>query len=390
MTDKNQTEQDASYLYRWNYGEQRAYDALEKKKKRRNGVLTYAIVMTAVFLLCFAMLAGALIWYGAEESLPEEPVQESNKLSTSDVAELVNPSTVLIYAANDSSYAHGTGFFLREDGYIATNYHVVKGRDYYDVTLYDGTKLEAELVGYSAADDLAVLKIKGTGYPVLALGDSDALRVGDVAIAVGNPAGPDAAWTTTQGIVSALKREVTMEGATAIETMTMIQTDAALNPGNSGGPLCNDRGEVIGVVTLKLNDNEGISFAIPINGAIEILNAIIKDGHANNVNSSVSKVRPTIGISGGTIKKGDEYTLGGTLYAAGRDGVIVSSVNANGGAARVLQVADIIIAFDGVKVTTMEELIELLYTHKVGDVVAITVWRNNQEVTVNVTLGAAN
>lgn len=398
MTEKNQnqmdTEKDASYVYRWNYGEQCAHDAWEKKQKRRNGVIVYAIVMTAVFLLCFAMLAGALVWYGSEgpieEESTEEQPEEKVEMSVGDVAEIVNPATVLIYAANDTAYAHGTGFFLREDGYIATNYHVLEGRDYYSVTLYNGKELEAKLVGFSEADDLAVLKIAGMGYPVLAAGDSDKLRVGDVAIAVGNPSGPDASWTTTQGIISALNREVTLEGEVSIETMTMIQTDAALNPGNSGGPLCNDRAEVIGVITLKLNDNEGISFAIPINGAMEILNAIIKDGNANNVNSSVSKVRPTMGITGGTIQKGDAYTYGGTEYKAGRSGVIVSSVNAKGAARGVLRVADIIIGLEGKTITTMEELIDLLYTFKVGDTVAVTVWRDGRELTVLLTLGAAN
>ena len=391
MTEKNQmdTEKDASYVYRWNYGEQCAYDAWEKKQKRRNGVIVYAIVMTAVFLLCFSMLTGALIWYGSDvPPVESEPDTENSGLTTGDVAELVNPTTVLIYAANESSYAHGTGFFLRENGYIATNYHVLEGRDYYSVTLYDGKELEAELVGYSAADDLAVLKIEGTGYPVLTVGDSDQLRVGDVAIAVGNPAGPDASWTTTQGIISALNREVTLEGQVSIETMTMIQTDAALNPGNSGGPLCNDRGEVIGVITLKLTENEGISFAIPINGAMEILNAIIKDGNADNVDSSISKVRPTIGIQGGTVRVGDEYTYAGKKYTADRNGVIVSSVSATGAAKNALQVTDIILAFEGTPIETMEELIDLLYTYKVGDKVLITVWRNGAEITVSVTLGA--
>lgn len=391
MAEKNQMdrEKDASYVYRWNYGEQCAYEARIKQQKRRHGVMVYAIVMTAVFLLCFAMLTGALVWYGSNPPMDTETETESAELSVGDVAEIVNPTTVLIYAANKDSYAHGTGFFLRENGYIATNYHVLEGRDYYSVTLYDGKELEAKLVGYSVADDLAILKIEGSGYPVLAVGDSDQIRVGDVAIAVGNPSGPDASWTTTQGIISALNREVTLEGSTSIETLTMIQTDAALNPGNSGGPLCNGRGEVIGIVTLKLSENEGISFAIPINAAMEILNAIIKDGNADNVNSSVSKVRPTIGIQGGTVHVGDEFTYMGQKYTAERNGVIVSSVSATGAAKNALQVTDIIVAFDGKPIQTMEDLIEVLYTYRVGDRVSITVWRNGAEVTVSVTLGAA-
>ena len=397
MTENNQKDiQDPSYAYRWNYGEQAAYDAWQKQKKRRNGVVIYAVVMTAVFLLCFAMLAGTLILYGSEPPAGGNPPLSGGAeageggMSTGDVAEIVIPSTVLIYAADQTSYAYGTGFFLREDGYIATNYHVLEGHTYYKVTLYSGKELDAELVGYSAPDDLAVLKVSGRGYPALDIGDSDALRVGDVAIAVGNPSGEDAPWTTTQGIISALNREVTVEGSTSIESLTMIQTDAALNPGNSGGPLCNDRAEVIGIVARKLTDNEGISFAIPINGAMEILNAIIKDGNADGVHSSVSKTRPTIGIKGGTIQQGDTYTYMGQEYTAARDGVLVSSVESNGAAKGKLQVADIIIGFDGKTVQNMEELIERLYSYRVGDTVEITVWRGDGEVTVSVTLGAAN
>ena len=390
MAENNQKEtQDASYTYRWNYGEQTAYDAWQKQKKRRNGVIVYAVVMTSVFLLCFAMLAGTLIWYGAEAPLGALSPNSDGAMSIGDVSDTVMPSTVLIYAADNTSYAYGTGFFIREDGYIATNYHILEGHTYCKVTLYEGEELEAEVVGYSAADDLAVLKISGHGYPALEIGDSDALRVGDVAIAVGNPSGTDAPWTTTQGIISALNREVTVEGASSIESLTMIQTDAALNPGNSGGPLCNDRAEVIGIVARKLTDNEGISFAIPINGAMEILNAIIKDGNADGVHSSVSKTRPTIGIKGGTIQQGGTYTYMGREYTAARDGVLVSSVDANGAAKDQLRVTDIIIGFDGVTVHDMEELIERLYSYKVGDTVDITVWRGNREVTVSVTLGAA-
>ena len=387
----------SAYTYRWSYDEQSAFDAYASQKKKSRGIAVNAIVMTAVFLLCFAVLIGTLIWYGAEPPVGNHsgngqqyyPVT-GDVLSTGDVAELIKPSTVLIYATGKTSSSYGTGFFLTSDGYIATNYHVLENKTTYTVTLYPGDEeLSAELIGYSAPDDLAVLKIKGRNYPAVQTGNSDALRVGDVAIAVGNPSGFDASWTTTQGIISALARPVTVNGTSSIEEMTMIQTDAALNPGNSGGPLCNNRGEVIGVVARKLTDTEGISFAIPINGAMEILNAIIRDGHANNVQSSITKVRPTVGITGGTIKKGDSYTYGGTTYTAGRGGVLVVTVDEKGAARNALKVCDIIIGFDGKSVTKMEDLTELLYQYKVGDKVDIIVWRDSAEVTVSVTLGKA-
>ena len=379
-----------SYLYRWNYGEQRTFDLRVVQNKKRSGLAVYALVMTAVFLLCFAVLLCTLIWY--EVDLPASETHDGTAgegMSTGDVAELVTPSTVLIYASDNISYGYGTGFFLRSDGYIATNYHVLEGKKYISVTLYSGEEYEAELIGYSAADDLAVIKIEGSGYPAVSIGDSDALRVGDVAIAIGNPSGTEASWSTTQGLISALNRAVTVEGSHSIEELTMIQTDAALNPGNSGGPLCNDRGEVVGVVARKLSDTEGISFAIPINGAMEILNAIIKDGDADGVQSSVSKVRPTIGITGGTVKTGDDYTYRGVQYTAARDGVLVSTVDSQGAASGILQVCDIIIAMDGEEVSNMEALIDLLYEYKVGDKVDITVWRDGEAVTVSIVLGGS-
>jgi serine protease Do len=139
-----------------------------------------------------------------------------------------------------------------------------------------------------------------------------------------------------------------------------------------------------------LSDYESIGLAIPINGAMEILNAIVETGSADGIQSSVSKKRPTIGISGGTIKKGDQYSLGGVVYRAEKDGVIVSTVDPNGAAADVIKVADIIVEFDGKPISDMDVLIEHLYSHKIGDKVSITVWRNGEAVEVSVVLGVGN
>ncbi len=397
MTEKEQKRRGSQtptpvYRYRWSYGEQRAFDESLAKKKKRSGIAVYAVIMTVVFSICFLLLAGSLIWYGTRLPIVSEENGETQApatggMSVGDVAEAVKPCTVLIYASGTTSYGYGTGFFIRENGYIATNQHVLEGRNRFSVTLYSGEVLEAEVVGLSRDDDLAVLKIDGHGYPVLPVGDSDALRVGDMAIAVGNPSGKEAPWTTTVGIISALDRKVEITSSNTINTLTMIQTDAALNPGNSGGPLCNDRGEVIGVVARKLTDTEGISFAIPINGAMEILEAILEKGNANSVDSSVSQVRPTIGITAASIKAGDPYTYGGESYIAGRDGVLVSTVDASGSAAGKLKVADIIIAMNGESVPDMDTLIEMLYACKVGDTAVFTVWRNGAEAMVSVTLG---
>mgnify|MGYP001084634289 CR=1 FL=1 len=382
------------YRYRWRYDEQCAYDAQMKKKQRKSGALVYALVTVFVFMLCFALLAATLIWYQAQPSnqgnVPIGGGQTGGALTTGQVSEIITPATVLVYAANETSYAYGTGFFLTTDGYLATNYHVVENADYYAVSLSDAPneRIEAELVGYRKNEDLAVLKIKGTGYVVPAIGNSDGLHVGDVAIAVGNPSGEDGAWSTTQGIVSALNRKVTVTVGTSAVELSMIQTDAALNPGNSGGPLCNDRAEVIGIVTRKKTDTEGISYALPINGAMEILRAIVEKGHADDVNPSFSKVRPVLGISCTTVEQGDEYTYRGQLCIAETDGILVTSITSGSGADGKLQVGDIICSMGGKRVRTVEELTEQLYTYSVGDEVSFKVQRNGESVTVKVELGA--
>ncbi len=377
-----------SYHYRWSYGEQSTYEMRHAKKQRKNSLLVYATVMTVVFLLCFALLAGVLVWY--QYGLPQPSGQGTapggESLSTGAVVDQMNPATVFIHAIGTTNQGRGTGFFIRSDGYIATNYHVIEGRYTINVTLYDGEVLEARIIGYSKADDLAVLKIEGVGYPVLKIGSSDAVRVGDTAIAVGHPSGDDAPWSATKGIISALDRKIDVESDGLPRRLTMLQTDAALNHGNSGGPLCNDRAEVIGVVARKQIDCEGVAYAIPINGAMEILNAIIKNGNAEGVISSISHVRPTIGIICGSVQKDVAYTYGGETGIAARDGVLVTDVTAGGAADGHLQKGDIVIAMDGEAIPDMEVLTDLLYNYRIGDRVTFRVWRNDAEINVSVTL----
>ena len=385
------------YRYRWSYEEQRAFDQRTRQKQKRSGALLYALITATVFLLCFALLVGMLVWYerqngingGAQPNAPSTNADGSG-LTAWEVSDAITPTTVLVYAQTSSSYSYGTGFFLTEDGYIATNYHVVRGAKYCAVSLASapGERIEAEIVGYRENEDLAVLKISGRGYPVPAIGDSDALRVGEKAIAVGNPGGEEGAWSTTQGIISALNRQVNVTVGKSTVELFMIQTDTALNPGNSGGPLCNDRAEVIGIITRKLPDSEGISYAIPINGAMEILEAIIKNGHANDVTPSFSKVRPILGITCTTVKKGDSYTYDNTPCIAETDGVLVTAITNGGSADGKLEVLDIIVALDGKKVNSVEELTTLLYSYSAGDQITVRVHRNGEKIEVKVKLGS--
>lgn len=380
---ENSVEAEPARVYLWDYNEQIRVDAARNRRKQRRGVLTYAIVMTVVFALCFSLLIGTLVWklpsVGSEEPTGEIP--------TTQIAEQAYPATVLVTALSDSGVSCGTGFFIRADGYIATNYHVIEGALQIEIALYSGQLFSASVVGYHSASDLAVLKIAGFGYPVIPIGNSDLLRAGERAVAIGHPEGEEASWTTTQGIISATNRTIVVENRTQIIEMNMIQTDAPVNPGNSGGPLCNGKGEVIGIVTRKLSDSESIGFAIPINGAMQIMTSIILNGNADDVDSTIAKVRPTIGITAGNIEKGTRYTYGNTVYTAAVSGIFVQTVTPNGAAWGILQPCDIITAFDGQKVTTMDEMLEILYKHKVGDVVKITVMRDGANVQVQVKLG---
>ena len=246
------------------------------------------------------------------------------------------------------------------------------------------------MVGYSAADDIAVLKISGNNYPALSIGNSDTLCVGETVVAVGHPLGIEAPWSTTVGVVSALNRQVTVQSTYEYCELNMFQTDAALNPGNSGGPICNLRGEVVGIATRKLRSSEGLGLAFPINGCMEIVEAIIKDGHSKNVVSSISKTRPNVGISCVDITRGETYTMNNQTHTAEADGVLITAVDSSYAAYKTLKTGDILIAIDGVSVTTMAELKALLYQYSAGDTATVTVIRNGEQKSLSLMLGAPN
>lgn len=285
--------------------------------------------------------------------------------------------------AQERESGYGTGIIISKEGYIVTNNHVIAGSNSVKVTLIDGTDYPATVVGADATTDIAVLKIEATGLTVAALGDSDALQVGETVVAIGNPLGSDLAGSVTAGIVSALGREISTNGY----SQKYIQTDAAINPGNSGGALVNIRGEVIGINTLKsylagYDDygmpigTEGIGFAIPINTAKPIIEQLIATG---------SVVRPGIGISC-LVDETNQFNPPGSP-----NGVTVVKV-AEGGPADVagLQPGDIITAVDGQEVTTVDELTSILHSHAVGDKVELNVWRKGQNYRAIVVVGDLN
>ncbi len=289
--------------------------------------------------------------------------------------------------STSNATATGSGIIISEDGYILTNNHVIStGSDdisnsnsYYQiseaskitVTLFgDTTEYEASIVGKDEETDLAVIKIDKTGLTKAEFADSDSIKVGEFAMAVGNPVGMDS--TVTCGIVSAVNREVTDSDG---KTYTLIQTDAAINSGNSGGALVNSEGKVIGINTLKLSGTgiEGIGFAIPINSTTDVTSQLIE----------YSKVkRPYIGITGMDLT--EELAKANNLVV----GVYVKSVEDFSSAEKAgIKPGDVIIEADGTKVTTMDDLNKIKNSHKIGDEMKIKVNRDGQERELTVTLG---
>ena len=400
-----------SYSFHWNYKDQLAIDRKEKEKKSRRGLYIYVTVLTAILLISFAALAATLAWYMQNQSvLPdateppevpqattpsptgpettEPPTVSQGQPSTATVVEKIKASVVLIEVGRSDSAGSGTGFFVSDDGYIATNYHVVEGAMQIRVTLYDGTVKNAELIGYRAEDDIAIIKIAGRKYPTLAIGNSDILMAGDVAIAVGNPGGADGGWTTTKGIISATNRILSVEEDAYFSEMKMLQTDAQVNPGNSGGPLCNEKGEVIGIITRKMSDYEGMGYAIPITDAMRTVNAIL-EGKLYGFVSSVSKSRPKIGITGSEIVKGERFTLDNKDYTAPVSGFFVLEVSTNSGAYGKIQVGDILCSVNGVTVTGLESFKNELYKCYVGQKVTFELYRKGYKMTVQITVGVS-
>ena len=279
--------------------------------------------------------------------------------------------------------ATGSGIVMSSDGYIVTNAHVIYDTESeYQMGKATSVKVvmgenhdeeyEAEIIGYDIQTDLAVLKINAEGLTPAEFGNSDELKVGELVVAIGNPLGFELYGTTTCGIVSAKNREVELED----KTMTLIQTDAAINAGNSGGMLLNSYGQVIGINSLKMGSSygeasvEGLGFAIPINDAAEIIKSLISDGYVTG--------RPQLGITGTTVtaEQAEFYHIPQGVYVYS-----VSEASATG-----LQQGDVITAVNGTAITTMEELTEQKNLYKAGETVTLRISRGGESMDVQITL----
>ena len=283
--------------------------------------------------------------------------------------------TTNVWGQVASASASGSGFILTSDGYVVTNNHVVEGATSVTVKLYNGDEYDAEIVGTDEMNDVALLKIDATGLQAVTIGDSDQIEVGEEVIAIGNPLG-ELTFTMTAGVVSALDREINTDG----KPINMLQTDVAINSGNSGGPLFDMNGNVIGITSAKYFGStssgasiEGISFAIPINDALRVIYDLQQYGRVTG--------RAYLGV---TVRDLDGTTA--STYGL-PTGPMIQSVEAGGCAEKAgLQQGDIIIGFNGSEIASYTDLVAALNKLKAGDTATITVFRAGAQVEASITL----
>ena len=376
-----------------------------KKRRKRSGG---RIARSAVALVLAAAMGFAGGFVGArvgnagnkvviqqvertDSSAASGTAVSSSGMTTAQVSEMVSPSVVVItteqvvysqwswYGQNQVESGAGSGVIISSDGYILTCAHVVSGASQITVTIGD-TDYTATVVGEDDTSDVAVLKIDATGLTPATVGDSDSLSVGDSVLAVGNPLG-ELGGTVTSGIVSALNRSVTIQGTSSTNTMSLIQMDASVSPGNSGGGLFNMNGELIGLVNAKSSssDAEGLGFAIPINDAIQVAQDLLENGYVSG--------RPYMGIT--YIAVTDAQTAAQLNVNA--YGVYVVDVVQGGPADKAgLKAGDRIVSIDGTEIAQKDDLGTLMQQHTAGDTLSITVARDGQMQTVSLTLGEKN
>ena len=369
-------------------------EALKKQRKNSTGKFLKSLAVFALFVAFTVTVSFGSVYIYTEHFAPASqsnnsttqntsqntvtylPTSTSDSLTTPQIYEktinsVVAISTYLNQGGYQQAIGTGTGIIMSEDGYIITNAHVIEDGNQIMVTLNDGTEYQAQVVGSDSKVDIAVIKVEATGLTAGNFGDSDSLVHGEPAIVIGNPLGMDFAGTITDGIISSTSREVKIDNY----IMNLLQTNAAVNPGNSGGPLINCRGEIVGVVSVKISvdDVEGIGFAIPINTALNVANDFIEYGYVKN--------RPMLGISVEVVPE---------LYAqfyGSQPGLKVVSVQ-DGSAADLAGImpGDRIISFNGTEISTSAELDYEKDKYNIGDTVKITVLRENQEITLDLTL----
>ena len=390
-----------------------AVQDMKPSKKRGGGAKLVALA------LCFSLLGGAIgggaTWYAVSRAhgpaVRETTIQVSESRAdnagsatqngASGVAALTNGKRVLsdveIYASQVNSVvsinvtgsgvnyfgqpvesaSSGSGFVLTKDGYIVTNYHVIESGKTVKVTLYDNTEYEATIIGGDKDYDIAVLKVEATDLQPVTVGDSSLLKVGEHVAAIGNPLG-ELTFSMSEGIASSVNRAINVDGT----PFNMIQVTCAVNPGNSGGPLFNEYGEVVGIVSAKYSTYstttvEGLGFAIPINDVLSMIEDIMTNGYVAN--------KPYLGIFPGTFNS----NLAAQYQFDVKAGVIVYSVEAGSAADKAgLKRDDVITKVDDQEIKTVEDLNAAKKKYSAGDTATLTVYRDGQTITVDIVWGA--
>lgn len=306
-------------------------------------------------------------------------VPQEGGLSLQEIYTKAIDSVVSISCTLSGGTGSGTGVIFSEEGYVITNHHVIDGASAITVRLSDERTFSAKVLGADAVSDLAVLYIEATNLTAAEFGSSDALRVGDAVVAIGDPLGAELRGTMTDGIVSAINRDISVNG----RTMTLIQTNAALNAGNSGGPLLNCYGQVVGINTMKIGDYmdsagvEGLGFAIPSTTVKEVVDQILSQGYVSG--------RPRLGFSGQTLSSFDQM-----LYRLPA-GIYITDVEENSTADEAgIAPGDVLLSFGGNRVYNMETLNTLLYTYKPGDKVDVLIYHAGRQQTVELEIEEAN
>ena len=377
-------------------------EPIQKKKKERKGGCGLVAVALCCSLLGSAVGAGGMMaLYKQEEAKQQEnttTILQSNREPTViqigeiDTNKLMTPAEVYAVNVNSTvgittaittnfwgftttSAASGSGFIISEDGYILTNHHVIEDSSSISVSMYDGTSHEAKLIGYDASNDLAVLKIEAENLVPVVLGDSDNLNVGDSVVAIGNPLG-ELTFSLTSGAISAKDRKVPLSSNV---TMDLLQTDCAINSGNSGGALFNLYGEVIGITNAKYSSSgsgeasiDNIGFAIPVNDVLPLVESIIEKGYVS---------KPYIGVSIADVSA--EAQAYGIPAGASVQEVVAASPAETAG----LMVGDIITAVNDTTITSGDDLVDVVGAAQMGDVLQVTIYRQGQEQTLSLTVG---
>ena len=369
-----------------------------KKKKDKKYVTKGALIACMIATMIISSALGAYIsgLLPGRAAAASKVARDDSKLSELDLSDatgseltvaeiveknadavveiIVSGTTQNMWGQMQLTQGAGSGVIVSEDGYIATNHHVIQGARTVQVTLHNGDSYPATIVGSDQANDIAVIKIDAKDLTTATIGDSSTVEVGDMAVAIGNPLG-QLGGTATAGIISALDRTLDIEGT----TLNLLQTDAAINGGNSGGGLFNSKGELIGIVESKASavGVEGLGFALPINNVSPLINDMIKNGGS----TQAAKGTPAVGIVISDVSEENAQYYG--LESAG---VYIAQVNGANAMQAGFKAEDRIVSFNGKEISNSSEFISLVRECKVGDTVTIVVSRQGQMLEIKTVL----